>query len=125
MSENCECGCKVAPTLIFSCSGAADLGEISDRAARMMTRNGTGKMFCLAGIGGRVSDILNMTRSAEKILAIDGCSQNCAKNSLEQAGFTDYRHLQITDLGWEKGQTPPTEERVLRIAAEGAEKLAS
>lgn len=33
-----ECGCQAAPQLIFPCSGAADVGEISDRAARRLTR---------------------------------------------------------------------------------------
>ena len=40
--------------MIFACSGAADVGAVADQAARKMTRDGTGKMFCLAGIGGRV-----------------------------------------------------------------------
>lgn len=43
MNENkngCECG--AAPTLIFPCSGSADVGEISDRIARKLTRDGVG-----------------------------------------------------------------------------------
>ncbi|MEK7995130.1 MAG: putative zinc-binding protein, partial [Planctomycetota bacterium] len=40
--------CSGGPKLIFACSGAADVGEIADRAARRMTRNGSGSMFCLA-----------------------------------------------------------------------------
>ena len=48
MSE-ANCCAKGANTLIFSCSGAADVGEIADRAARKLTRERMGKMFCLAG----------------------------------------------------------------------------
>jgi uncharacterized metal-binding protein len=89
-----------------------------------MTKDGTGKMFCMAGIGGRVSGIMATTESAAKILAIDGCPLNCVKNSLEEAGFKKYEHLQLADLGMEKGKTPPTPEIVAKVAAAGAAKLA-
>ncbi len=110
--------------MIFACSGAADVGAIADQAARKMTRDGTGKMFCMAGIGGRVSGIMATTEAAAKILAIDGCPLNCVKHSLEQAGFKTYEHLQLADLGMEKGQTPPTAEAIGKVATAGAAKLA-
>ena len=80
-------------------------------------------MFCLAGIGGRVSGIMATTESAAKILAIDGCPLDCAKNSLEQAGFRKYEHLQLADLGMEKGKTSPTPEMIAKAATAGAAKL--
>jgi uncharacterized metal-binding protein len=43
--------CDAASKYIFSCSRAADVGHISDLAARKLTKMGTGNMFCLAGIG--------------------------------------------------------------------------
>ena len=81
--------------MIFACSGAADVGAIADQAARRLTKDGAGKMYCLAGVGGRVSGIMATTESAAKILAIDGCPLNCVKNCLEQAGFKKYEHLQL------------------------------
>ena len=80
-------------------------------------------MFCLAGIGGRVSGIMATTGSAAKILAIDGCPLNCVKSSLDQAGFKTYEHLQLADLGMEKGKTPPMPEVIAKAAAAGAAKL--
>ncbi len=124
MSENNACACGAAPKLIFACSGAADVGAIADQAARKLTKDGAGRMFCLAGIGGRVPGILATTQAAARILAIDGCPLNCVKSCLEQAGFTKYEHLQLADLGLEKGKTPPTPESVARVAAAGAAKLA-
>jgi uncharacterized metal-binding protein len=88
-----------------------------------MTKDGAGKMYCTAGIGGRVSGIMATTESAARILAIDGCPLNCVKHSLEQAGFKTYEHLQLADLGMEKGKTPPTPEAVAMVAAAGAAKL--
>jgi uncharacterized metal-binding protein len=72
-------------------------------------------MYCLAGIGGRVPDILEMTRSASKVLAIDGCDKDCARKSLELAGFTGVTHVRLTDLGFVKGESPPTHERITLV----------
>ena len=125
MATNEKSGCCTGgPTLIFACSGAADVGAVADQAARKLTKDGAGKMFCLAGIGGRVSGIMATTQSVAKILAIDGCPLNCTKSSLELAGFKKYEHLQLADLGMEKGKTPPTPETVAKVATAGAAKLA-
>ncbi|MCJ7669586.1 MAG: putative zinc-binding protein [Dehalococcoidia bacterium] len=120
--SNC---CSGGPTLIFACSGAADVGQIADQAARKLSRDGAGRMFCMTGIGGRVSGIMKTTESASKILAIDGCPLNCVKNSLEQAGFNKFEHLQLADLGLEKCNSPVTEENVSKVVARGKEMLAS
>lgn len=109
--------------MIFSCSGAADVGAIADQSARKMTKDGVGKMFCLAGIGGRISGIMKTTESAEKIVAIDGCELNCVKNSLEQAGFKKFEHLQLADLGLKKGSSPVTEENIDKVVFHGKSVL--
>ncbi len=72
-------------------------------------------MYCLAGIGGRVSGILASTRAADQIIAIDGCPLNCAKATLEQAGFTNFFHLNLAEMGMSKDQSPVTNERILQI----------
>jgi len=117
---------KASPAvrLVFACSGAADVGHIADLAARKLTQEGVGRMYCLAGVGGRVPAILETTRTATAILAIDGCPQECAKKSLEQAGFKSFRHLQLQDLGLTKGNHPPTAERVEIVTRRAAELLA-
>lgn len=118
------CGCSAAPKLIFSCSGAADVGHISDLAARKLTAEGAGKMFCLAGVGGRVSGIMASTQAAQAILAIDGCPLDCARKTLEEAGFTRFEHLRLADLGMEKGKTPATEEAVAKVVGRAKARLA-
>ena len=115
MSTTCKCECGIAPKLIFACSGAADVGAIADIAARKLTADGAGKMYCLAGIGGRVPGILKTTEEAEKILAIDGCPLDCTKLSLEEAGFTEFEHMKVTDLGLEKGKSPATDENIATV----------
>ena len=117
-----EC-CTPASRLIFACSGAADVGKIADLSARKLTEDGVGKMFCLAGVGGRVKGIMEITKAAKAILAIDGCPLHCARNTLEQAGFKKFEHLCLSDMGMEKGKTPATDEAVAKVASQGKAKL--
>ena len=120
MSSQC-CG---GTQLIFACSGAADVGAIADRAARRLTEEGAGKMYCLAGIGGRVSGIMKTTEAAEKILVIDGCPLDCAKHCLEQAGISAFEHLQLAEIGFEKGRSPANDDAVSRVVVTGKQMLA-
>ena len=108
---------------MFACSGAADAGEISDLAARKLTAESTGKMFCLAGIGGRVSGIMETTKAAAAILALDGCPLDCARKTLEEAGFSDFEHLRLSDIDREKGKTPAAPEHVDKVVSRGRTRL--
>ena len=117
------CACDAAPKLIFACSGAADVGHISDLAARKLTAEGAGKMFCLAGVGGRVSGIMATTQAASVVLAIDGCPLDCARKTLEEAGFQQFEHVRLSDLGMEKGKSPATDERVDQVAGQARARL--
>jgi len=123
MSADKSCQCSAAPKLIFACSGAADVGAIADRTARKLTQDGVGKMFCLAGVGGRVPGIMKSTEAAAAILAIDGCPLNCVKSCLEQAGFKEFQHLQVADLGMEKGKTAVSQENIACVAAKCVELM--
>lgn len=118
-----QCQCAASPKLIFPCSGASDVGEISDRTARRLTREGKGKMYCLAGVGGRVPDILATVPLAQKILVIDGCAAECAKNTLLQAGFNKFEHLQLKSLGLAKGASAPSFDNIQLAVNKAAEIL--
>lgn len=101
----CSCGGNAGPKIIFACSGCADVGELADQAARKLTRDGAGRMACLAGISSRVSGIVKSTEAAQSILAIDGCPLDCTRKTLDIAGLTKVNHLRLSDLGFEKGKT--------------------
>jgi len=123
MMEKNSCSCKGGAKLIFACSGAADVGNLADQAARKLNREGAGKMFCIVGVGGRVPGIMTTTQAAETILAIDGCPLQCVKASLEEAGIADYQHLKLWEHGYQKGQTEVTAERIAEVAAAGKKLL--
>lgn len=104
-------------TIIVSCSGGSDVGEIADRTARTLAREGAGKMYCLAGVGAKLTSMVKFTQAADVVLAIDGCPQNCAAHCLDNAGITGFRHLNLADLGFAKGQAPVSDEAVAPVAA--------
>jgi len=65
------------------------------------------------------------TRAADRILAIDGCIQNCASSCLKEAGFENFTSLKLAELGIEKGLSPATEETVARVAEAAKAVLAA
>jgi uncharacterized metal-binding protein len=101
-----------AKPIVYACSGCSDAGELADRIARQLARSGAAEMSCLAGIGGRVKSILAKGEKAQRILAIDGCPLNCARRTLELAGFKDFDHLGLDQIGLRKGKCPVTEDTI-------------
>ena len=109
--------CSGGVRLVFPCSGAADVGAIADLVGRRMTREGLGKMYCLAGIGGHVSGIVETTKAADEIITIDGCSIACATKAVEHIGITP-KAFDVAKMGFEKGKSPATEEAVDKVYSE-------
>lgn len=111
-------------TVVYACSGCSDAGELADRIARRLSREGAAEMSCLAGIGGRVKPLVNRAAAAERILAIDGCPLNCTRHTLELAGFQKFEHLELHKLGMKKNSCPVTDERIAS-GVEAAKKILS
>ena len=112
-----KCENTGASDLMFCCSGAADTAEIADLAVRELHKAKQAKMFCLAGIAGDVELIVVNSRAANRMLVVDGCDSDCARKTMQKNGFNDFVHFRVTDLGWEKGKTPVTSERVAEAAS--------
>lgn len=121
--EKQTCACQQGVKLIFTCSGSADVGEISDRSARKLSASGEGKMFCLAGIGGNISGIIASAKGAEKVLVLDGCHLDCGRKTMEEKGIINFLHLRVTDLGMQKSKSPVTDERITIVTEKGKEML--
>ena len=116
--------CSSTPsTLIYSCSGAADVGEISDRVARTLSREGSGKMSCAVGMGAGVQSLRNGALSAGRILAIDGCATRCVAKALAETGVTEYVHIELGSEGFAKGASPASEENVGKACAIARQRL--
>ncbi|MFH1046250.1 MAG: putative zinc-binding protein [Candidatus Omnitrophota bacterium] len=114
MASNCMC--NEAGVLIFPCSGGSDVGELSDKVARKMAKCGQAKMFCLSGIGAHVPGMIESTKAANKLIAIDGCLVSCSKKTLEHAGFKVIA-FNLKDMGFEKGKTKVNDENIEKAAS--------
>lgn len=109
-----ECACKSGVTLIYSCSGAADVGEISDRAARQLRREGFVQGSCIAGLGAGLSGYIQSAKGADTNIIIDGCPVACGRKILENAGITPVSHI-VTEMGFKKGSTHVTPEVIEEV----------
>jgi uncharacterized metal-binding protein len=97
-----RCLCEPNEILIFSCAGSSNVGQIANQAAVRLAQEGIGRYFCLAGIGGHVSGMIESTKAGKRLIAIDGCPVGCAKKTLEHTGFNIAEYVQVTELGIEK-----------------------
>jgi uncharacterized metal-binding protein len=109
-------------TLLYPCSGAADVGELADRAVRKLWKEGFGQKTCLAGVGGDISGFVQSAKGADVNITVDGCPIACARKGLERIGVKPVS-IMLADLGYKKGESPVSEENIEKIA--GAVKEAS
>jgi uncharacterized metal-binding protein len=97
MTENC---CTTnGNIMILACSGASNVGQLSNRAAVELTQEGFGKMFCLAGVGGGLSGFVQSAKDTPHMIAIDGCEVGCAKATLEKTEIPLKDYIVLTSLG--------------------------
>ena len=109
--------------LVFVCSGAADVGELTDRAARKLRADGLAAMSCLASVGARDADIMFNTDLAERVLLIDGCPNACARRTFEHAGLHRFTHFDLSDVGLLKGNSAVTAKNIQRVVEKAADML--
>ncbi|MBN1277559.1 MAG: putative zinc-binding protein [Deltaproteobacteria bacterium] len=102
MEENC-CTSN-GDIMILACSGASNVGQLSNRAAIELTQEGFGKMFCLVGIGGGLSGFVQSAKDVPRMVVIDGCEVSCAKATLEKAEIPLKDYIVLTDLGIQKNK---------------------
>lgn len=115
--KNCLCG--AGEYIVLSCSGASDLGYIADQVARKLSRNNVRKMNCLTVAATGDNEKIEAFKK-KNILIIDGCNEDCGKKIMAMRGIEDYRYLRLTDLGYEKGNTPTSRE-IINAVYEKAE----
>lgn len=115
MEKNTSCNCSDPKNnTVFACSGAADLGQVSDLVARELNKNDVSNMKCLAFVSAGITEMIDSIRDTN-MLVIDGCSLDCGKKTFEKNGLNKFTHLRLTDFGYVKGKTPPTSEVINEI----------
>ncbi len=100
--------------IVLACSGASDLGELTDKLARKLGSNGDYQMKCLAMVSADDKSLLASLQKS-KTLVIDGCDLDCGRKIMEEAWLSNYQYVKLSDLGYIKGQTTVSEETINKI----------
>lgn len=120
MEKTSGCSCNpVTNCTVFACSGAADLGQVSDLVARKLQENQVRSMKCLAFVSAGITEMIDSVKDTN-MLVIDGCALDCGKKTFEKNGLKNFIHLRLTNLGYEKGKTPANAENVNEIYEKAA-----
>lgn len=126
MAEETKCACGSTNVAIFPCVGAANVGQLSNKIAIELEKQGIGNLMCTAGIGARAPGLMKSAEASDRIIAIDGCPVNCASKTLEMAGFEVDKHIVISDLGIKKTKERSIkEEEVSEVLEKALEILKS
>ena len=108
-------------SVVYTCSGCSSAGQLANHVAVSLDRRGLAEMASIAGIGASDAQQLTRARSRFPIVAIDGCSNACARRCLERNGIVPARHHTLTDYGVIKRSredfTAEEAERVLNLIA--------
>lgn len=108
-------------SVVYACSGCSSAGQLANHVAVLLDRQGLAEMASIAGIGAGDAQQLTRARSRFPIVAIDGCSNACARRCLERNGIVPARHHTLTSYGVVKRScenfTAEEAERVLHSIA--------
>lgn len=95
MSKTC---CSDSTNMVvIACSGASNLGQISNAIAVKFQQRGIGQMTCLAALGAHVDSYIKSASEAD-LIVIDGCPVACGKKAAEHVGVSEFRYFDISDL---------------------------
>jgi uncharacterized metal-binding protein len=132
MTQPTSCGCSSGcntpkkKVLLYACSGAANVADIADHVARQLTEEGQGQMFCLAGLGAGIPNMIQSAKDADLNLVIDGCPLDCGRLIFQKLGLTNVKIIRVTDHGIAKAKgVKITGEQVQKIVALAKEVLAA
>lgn len=96
--------CSGSSKMVLACSGASNVGQLTNEAAKRLDIEKAARFYCLAGPGGDVDAMVNTVKDADKVLVVDGCPVACGKLIAEKSGIEDYDYVLVTELGIEKNR---------------------
>ncbi len=104
------------PVMILACSGCSYAGQLANRVAVELAREGFGRMSCLAALGAHLENYVKSARLAPEIAAINGCDVACTTCTLDHLGISHGTKIIVTHAGIaKKGSHDPTPEDVATV----------
>lgn len=90
--------------ILYACAGCSKGGQAAYQTALALDDKKVAEMSCLAGIASGNYSFVKKIRN-RKIIAIDGCPIECAKNVLQKQGLTVSEHVQLKWYGIRKNDS--------------------
>ena len=111
--------------IIFTCSGAASVGEIGHEVGVLLTNAGqSARLCCTTAVAAGSKMHIDIGHRAKKVIVINGCPMKCVTKVMKKAGIKIDYDFTITDFGIAKKPTLDiSQEDVLNIALQIAEKV--
>lgn len=88
--------------LVYSCSGCSSAAQLANAVALKLDRAEVAEMSCIAGVGGDVPALVRTAKSGRPIVALDGCTLACVKNTLARHDIAPALYFLLSDLGISK-----------------------
>jgi uncharacterized metal-binding protein len=126
MDEKGECFCGSSDVCVVACSGASNVGQISNQTALELARAKVAGFFCLTGVGGHIKGMVKSAKEARLMIAIDGCPVQCAAKTLQHADIEPAIQIMVIDLGIEKSHDIAIDEKACsKVVEKVKEELAA
>lgn len=104
---NWQAGKNTHENIIYACfGGLSNIGITAALASMEVVKElGLKKVAigCLAGLPTKVDPVYGKTSAAKKVITVDGCPFQCAKKTVEEAGFKITKSIVLVrDIGMNK-----------------------
>ena len=113
-----RCTCGTMDVRVVACSGGSNVGQIANDAAIQLAKEKAASFFCLAGVGGHIGGIVKSAKEAGLMIAIDGCSVQCAAKTLQHQDIEPAIQIVVTELGVEKSPDLDPDEKACSLVVE-------
>jgi uncharacterized metal-binding protein len=91
-------------TLVYACSGASNLGQLTNEIAIRLDQNGLAEMSCAEAVGIEAGQPYAAALSGRPVFAISGCPLACADRLLTEHGVEITHSVQLENRGVSKAK---------------------
>jgi uncharacterized metal-binding protein len=85
--------------LVYACSGASNLGQLTNEIAIRLDREGLAEVSCAEAVGIEAGAPYAAATSGRPVVAVSGCSLACASRLLVEHGVTVTSAIQLENRG--------------------------
>jgi len=103
MSDTSALDSQTEP-LVYACSGASNLGQLSNEIALRLDGERLAEMFCAEAVGIEAGAPYAAALSGRPVIAISGCPLACADRLLSEHGVEVTHSFQLENKGVSKAK---------------------